>query len=121
MSSLVNDEPLKLPDDTTILVEFPPEPGMRQVSITQFDLPQKSAEAVNKAMESIRQMAQRTILTIDALTNKPSLVELEFGIKLSTQAGALIAKTSGEGNIKVKLVWQRQETVIEQISQDASE
>ncbi|MGW4324989.1 CU044_2847 family protein [Nocardia sp. NPDC004573] len=36
---------------------------------------------------------------------KPDGVELEFGIKLNAEAGAVIAKTSLEGHLTVKLSW----------------
>lgn len=97
-------------DDTTIIVEFAPSAGTREVSLkTPQDLAIKSAEALDKAMVTIRQMAQRTMTTIDTLANKPNQVELEFGIKLNTEAGAIIAKTAGEASLKVKLTWERKE------------
>jgi hypothetical protein len=35
----------------------------------------------------------------------PDGVEIEFGVKLAGEAGAIIAKTSGEGHFTVKLSW----------------
>jgi hypothetical protein len=37
---------------------------------------------------------------------KPSDVSLSFGIKLTAEAGAVIAKTAGECNFAVTLHWQ---------------
>jgi hypothetical protein len=34
-------------------------------------------------------------------------VEIEFGVKLNAEAGAVIAKTSAEGHLVVKLSWSR--------------
>jgi Trypsin-co-occurring domain 1 len=106
----------KTNDDTTIIVEFAPSGGMKQVSLSPQDVAEKSAEALDKAMATIRKMAQKTMVTIDTLTNKPTEVELEFGIKLNTEAGAIIAKTSGEASLKVKLIWERKEAKNEQAS-----
>jgi hypothetical protein len=39
----------------------------------------------------------------------PKEVELEFGIKLNTQVGAVIASTSGEANYKIRLKWDRED------------
>ncbi|MFF5213162.1 CU044_2847 family protein [Streptosporangium sp. NPDC000396] len=36
---------------------------------------------------------------------KPDSVEMEFGVRLNAEAGAVIAKTSAEGHIVVKLGW----------------
>ena len=33
--------------------------------------------------------------------------EIEFGVKLNAAAGAVIAKTSAEGHLTVKLTWSR--------------
>lgn len=106
-------------DEPTIIVEFPPSPGMRSVSLTPADIAQKSAQALDTAMLTIRQMAQKTMATIDTLANKPSEVELEFGIKLNTEAGAIIAKTSGEASLKVKLLWERKDSNNEPDSKSA--
>jgi Trypsin-co-occurring domain 1 len=38
--------------------------------------------------------------------HKPDTVKLEFGIKFTAGANALIANTAVEGNIKVTLQWQ---------------
>jgi hypothetical protein len=34
-------------------------------------------------------------------------VEIEFGVKLNAEVGSVIAKTSGEGHMIVKLSWSR--------------
>jgi hypothetical protein len=52
-------------------------------------------------------MAERALSTIDDLANYPSQVELEFGVKLDAEAGALIARTETEASISAKLVWER--------------
>ena len=40
------------------------------------------------------------------LATRPDQVGLEFGIKFTATADALIAKTAVEGNIKVTLTWK---------------
>jgi hypothetical protein len=39
------------------------------------------------------------------LASKPDELGVEFGIKFTAEAGALIAKTALEGNIKISLKW----------------
>ncbi len=102
--------PIKDLADSTILVDFPEVeelPDSRRTRRLPDDLAQLSAEAVNKAMSTIKEMAERAIGTIDDLANHPSQVELEFGVKLDAEAGALIARTGTEASISVKLVWER--------------
>ena len=101
MSNSTND------DNALILVDLNPSGSMLEVALDPQDLAQKSAEAINKAMNTISQMAQRTIAAIDTVANKPSEVEVEFGIKLDVESGALIAKTGAEASLTVKMVWKR--------------
>ena len=94
--------------DEPILFEFSIQPGEEEVSLPDVsDLPQKSAEALEQAMGTIKTMAKRTLEAIDTLTNKPTEVEVEFGIKVYAEAGAIISKAGGDGNITVKLRWNR--------------
>jgi hypothetical protein len=63
---------------------------------------------LESALASVRDAAQATL---DAFTKlSPETVEVEFGIKLAGEAGALIAKTSGEGHFTVKLSWSSGDT-----------
>jgi len=93
--------------DAPILVEFDIPPGVRQVKLSTENLAEKSAEALDGAMSTLRQLAQRFHETVDALAGHPSETELSFGIKLEAEAGALIAKVGGEATIGVKLTWKR--------------
>ena len=52
-------------------------------------------------------MARRVRETVDALTDPPSQVEVEFGLKLDAEAGAFIAKVGTEAAINVKLTWEK--------------
>ena len=55
---------------------------------------------------TIQTLANRTTEAINKLPEKPSEFELEFGIKIDAEAGAIVSKVSTEGNLKIKLVWQ---------------
>jgi len=97
-----------------ILVEFAPlqRPGVRQVSrvaLRPEEMAGKSAEALDKAMSTIRQMGNRVTKTIKSIevVDRPTKVELEFGLKLDAEAGAYIAKASTEASFKVVLTWER--------------
>ena len=93
-----------------ILVQFSEARGMQPVSLSGEDLAEKSAEALNKAMGTIREMAERVVDTIQDinLADRPAQVEVEFGLTLDAEAGALIAKVSTQAGFKVKLVWKAQ-------------
>jgi hypothetical protein len=94
---------------TTILVEFAPRPGLRQVSLSPKDVAQKSAQALEKAMSTIREMGQRVTDTVKDINvaDRPTKVELEFGLKFDAEAGAVVAKASTEAAFKVVLTWEQ--------------
>lgn len=95
-----------------ILVEFTPRPGVRQVSsfdLTMEQLEELSSKALDSAMGTISQMAQRMRALRDKIPDEFTQVEVEFGIKLDVEAGALLAKAGGEAAISVTLTWERPE------------
>ncbi|HEY9736792.1 MAG TPA: CU044_2847 family protein [Trichocoleus sp.] len=75
-------------------------------SANSMELATKSAQALGQAMGTIQSLANRTAETLHQLPQKPSEVELEFGIKIDGDAGAIVAKNSSEGNLRIKLVWR---------------
>lgn len=103
MSTFIIDE------KTPILVEFTPGPGLHPTSLSPADIVEKSAKALDSAMNTIHYMALQVSDTIDALAKRPSQVEVAFGIKLNAESGALIAKAGVEGTLNVKLTWKRKE------------
>jgi hypothetical protein len=100
-----------IPDSTEpILVEFSSSGGKVTRGLPRLepeDLIIKSRKAVDSAMNTIYNMSQRVIATMDSLSNHPSQVEVEFGISFDVEAGALVTKAGGEANLMVKLVWDR--------------
>ena len=93
-----------------ILIEWPRAPGGIQpaalVDRTE-KMKQQSRKALNLAMGTIRAMAYRVAKTVNALEDKarPDEAEVEFGITLDAESGALLAKASAGAQIKVKLKW----------------
>lgn len=79
---------------------------MRGTSLKPTELAAKSAQALGKAMGAIQVLANRTTAAIDKLPKKPKEFELEFGIKIDAEAGALVSKVGGEGNLRIKMVWK---------------
>ena len=92
----------------SILVEFPRSPGVQKVSLTSERTVERSAVALARAMDTVRNMAIRFRATVEDIPYSPSEVSLEFGIKLDAEAGALVARTGVEATLNVKLVWKRE-------------
>lgn len=100
-----------IPDENgSILVEFTSSGGKvirGPLHLKSEELIEKSQKSVDAAMNTIHNMSQRVISTMDNLANRPRQVEVEFGIKFDVEAGALLTKAGGEANLIVKLVWDR--------------
>lgn len=96
-------------EESIILFEISNSQGtLRSGSIKPMELATRSAQALQQAMGTIQALANRTTEAINQLPKKPSEFELEFAIKVDAEAGVLISKVSGEGNLRVKLVWREQ-------------
>ena len=62
-----------------------------------------AAQRLEQALQTVRPTAERVLAAVDLA---PDQKEIEFGIKLNAEAGALIAKTSAEAHFTVKLTWR---------------
>lgn len=100
---------ITLDDNTEILVELRQGRGVVDVSReSEKDIAEKSARAFNHAMDTIHSVARRTAATIRSLkvTEQPDTIEMTFGLKLTSEANALLVNAGVEAQINVKLVWK---------------
>ena len=96
-----------------ILVEWPPEAGGSwQVSASSNAMSkfqEKSEEALQAALQTIREMARRVAQTMDEMADsiRPDEAEVEFGVNLNLESGALLAKASSGAQLSVRLSWSK--------------
>ncbi|MEO1645577.1 MAG: CU044_2847 family protein [Chloroflexota bacterium] len=103
-----------MPDNPVIFVEFDDNDannngnnGMRMGQVARgLSLADKSREAVENSLESIKWVGEQLHTVLDGMTDQPDTVELEFGIKVSTEAGVIV-KGTADFHIKAKLVWKK--------------
>ncbi|WP_079023031.1 CU044_2847 family protein [Streptomyces odonnellii] len=89
----------------TVLVEVARDaPGARPVGRGGNSLAQ-AGRTFDEALQGIRTAAESALAVFRGGSLRPDGVELEFGVKLVAEAGAVIAKTSAEGHMTVKLSW----------------
>jgi len=60
------------------------------------------------ALENVQPIANTIIAKLKNLTTTPDQIQVEFGLKLTAQAGAILASASGEANLKVGLTWKKE-------------
>ncbi|MEV4568532.1 CU044_2847 family protein [Nonomuraea sp. NPDC049419] len=66
------------------------------------------------ALTHVRDAAVTTLKTFRDVPIGPDEVEVEFGVKLASEAGAVIAKAKAEGHLTVKLRWKAPERLAAQ-------
>jgi hypothetical protein len=99
--------PLDGDGEDTVLVEVDSDgPEISPVSRTG-DVIRSAATSFDGALMQVRKAASKAVASFRDMEVRPDEVQVEFGVKLNAQAGAVIAKTGVDGHLKVKLTWQR--------------
>jgi hypothetical protein len=97
----------------SILVEWVDSPGIEKASLSGNIIAwqAQSDRAVNAALAAINLMAERLTRAVDEMEDSlcPNEIEVEFGIKLDAQTGALLAKAGAEAQMRVKYKWVTKE------------
>jgi len=73
-------------------------PGPGELSV-------RAGETFQAAIERVQPAAAALIARLNTLADRPDEVELEFGIQLSAEFGAIVAKGSGDANFTVRMRW----------------
>jgi len=68
----------------------------------------RAEQTFEEALDRIRPIASTLIGKIRSLTDPPDKAQLEFGLKLTAQAGAVLTAAGGEAHCKVTLTWERE-------------
>ncbi|MFE9607460.1 CU044_2847 family protein [Streptomyces sp. NPDC006012] len=69
-----------------------------------------TARSFEQALTGVRAAAQSALRIFRDGALRPDSVELEFGVKLTTEAHAVIAKGTAEGQLVVRLNWSADRT-----------
>ncbi|HLL37302.1 MAG TPA: CU044_2847 family protein [Streptomyces sp.] len=73
--------------------------------VARGDGPARAATTFEGALGGVRAAAESALRVFRDGTLRPDAVELEFGVKLSAESGAVIAKGAAEGHLIVRLSW----------------
>lgn len=68
---------------------------------------EQSAAEIGGALDVISEVADKVEKSLAKMDHKPEEVQIKLGVKLTTEAGVLIAKASGEGNFEITITWKR--------------
>ncbi|WP_405680598.1 CU044_2847 family protein [Streptomyces sp. NBC_01238] len=80
-------------------------PGAQLVALGDDNALARAGRTFDSALTGIRSAAESALAVFRDGALKPDGVELEFGVKITAEAGAVIAKSAVEGHLVVKLSW----------------
>ena len=106
MSELVEYE---LQDGTRVLIEVE-ERGTGPVTRgggRGGDLIKQADSTLEQALRRIGPTTAAAFAQLRDMAEPPDEIAIEFGVKLSADVGAIIARTGGEANFKISLRWQK--------------
>ncbi|NYI05876.1 CU044_2847 family protein [Allostreptomyces psammosilenae] len=66
-----------------------------------------AARSLGESFTTVRAAAVAVFDRLATLPERPDTIELEVGVKISAEAGAVITRTAGEGNFVLRLTWQK--------------
>jgi hypothetical protein len=94
-------------DDGAVVVVESVEPGTgtRLVGRGDGGPAAQASRTFEGALDGVRSAAQSALRVFRDGSLRPDSVELEFGVKLTAEAGAVIAKGTAEGQLVVRLGW----------------
>lgn len=83
--------------------------GMRGMAEPQA-IVEKARVSFDQALDKLKPAASAIVSKLRSLTERPDEISVEFGIKLSAAAGAVITSASIEANFLVTLIWKQAPT-----------
>ncbi|MFF8943322.1 CU044_2847 family protein [Streptomyces sp. NPDC014864] len=92
-------------DGTVVRVETPDDEYGSRLVARGDDGALQATRTFEGALDGVRAAAESALRVFRDGSLKPDAVEIEFGVKLTAEAGALIAKSAVEGQLVVKLSW----------------
>ncbi|MEU0688750.1 CU044_2847 family protein [Streptomyces uncialis] len=98
-------------DGEVFVVELPDEQGTGVIRASRGDeLFGTSAETFESGMARVQRVAATMLTRLADLPRSPDHIRAEFGLRLTAEAGLVVAKGSGEAHIKLELEWDRPES-----------
>lgn len=94
----------ELEDGSTISIEQPSR--YNEVKRSGKDMVETSMPKFEQAVNQVKPAA-KAVLNAFKEMNTPDEINLEFGMKFSASAGAIIASVDSEATFKVNLTWKK--------------
>ena len=95
---------IQLDDETTVYIEAVDDPETSPVMQASSDTPTINAASFEKAADTIKKLTNTVFGKLKDIG--PDEVEMTVGVKLTTEAGIVIAQAGSEGSFQIKCKWK---------------
>jgi hypothetical protein len=100
-------------DGESVVVELPDGPGEQGSGVIRASrgerLVESSTTTFEEGLESVRRVAGAMLERLTDLPRSPDHIRAEFGIRVTAEAGIVVASGTGEAHIRLELEWSRRE------------
>ena len=98
-----------LKDGSKILVEVEnvKRGGLKPISREQGQIAAKAQKTFEEATANLQPMIAAIKERLDAVNQPADEVEVKFGVKLTSEVGAILASVGGEVNYEITLKWNK--------------
>jgi hypothetical protein len=101
-----------LDEGGSIIVEVDEPESEGTIRAARGDAIVKAKETLEQALNNVLPFTKSIVEKLRSIGNKPDEIEISFGVKLSTVAGAVIASASAEANFDVTMHWSAKNEVV---------
>jgi mevalonate kinase len=88
-----------------IEVDEPAQDGVTRAG--RGDVVEKATQKFEETLQRVKPATLAIISTLRELSDSPDEASVEFGVKLGSKAGVVIASAEAEANFVFKLTWKR--------------
>ncbi len=75
------------------------------------EIAERAAQTLEATLEPVKPAAEAILKFLTSLSQQPQEMEVEFGLKVTAESGAIIAKGTLEANFVVRLKWARENPI----------
>ncbi|MZE78046.1 CU044_2847 family protein [Streptomyces xinghaiensis] len=97
-------------DGETFVVELPEGQGSGVIRASRGEgLIEYSADTFEAGMARVRHVVEALLEPLTDLPRSPDRIRAEFGLRVTAEAGLVVANGSGDAHIALELEWSRRE------------
>jgi hypothetical protein len=94
-----------LEEGGTIVVETIERPGGIVKAARPGEIVERAAQTLESALDAVAPAARAVVEKLREAA--PDEITVEFGLRLTAEAGVVVTRTTGECNFKITLHWER--------------